>query len=157
MSLPSSAVPLPFDLSGRFRFERCVGKGGMGAVFEVFDRIRGQRVALKMLSWSQPLNLYRTEGSVHAALYIIWDKTTAYYWLGGSAIAHRNSGALTLLIWEIMQDVAQKGIQIFDFTGSDLENLESFFSAFNAEKKTYFKVSRYGNRALKFVDKLLRK
>ena len=98
-----------------------------------------------------------TEGSVHAALYIIWDKTTAYYWLGGSAIAHRNSGALTLLLWEIMQDMAQKGIQNFDFTGSDLENLESFFSAFNAEKKTYFKVSRYGNRVLKFMDKVLRK
>lgn len=98
-----------------------------------------------------------TEGSVHAALYIIWDQTTAYYWLGGSAIAHRNSGALTLLLWEIMQDVAKKGIQNFDFTGSDMENLESFFSAFNAEKKTYFKVSHYGNRALRFVDKLLRR
>lgn len=96
------------------------------------------------------------EGSVHAAVYIIWDKTTAYYWLGGSAIAHRNSGALTLLLWEIMQDVAKRGISNFDFTGSDLENLESFFSAFNAEKRTYFKVSRYGNRLLKFADKILR-
>lgn len=98
-----------------------------------------------------------TEGSLHAALYIIWDKTTAYYWLGGSAIVHRNSGALTVLLWEIMQDVAKRGIQNLDFTGSDMENLESFFSAFNAEKKTYFKVSHYGNRALKFVDKVFRK
>ena len=97
-----------------------------------------------------------TEGSLHAAVYIVWDATTAYYWLGGSAIAHRNSGALTLLLWEIMQDVAKRGIQNFDFTGSDLENLESFFSAFNAEKRTYFKVSRYGNRLLKFVDRIVR-
>jgi Acetyltransferase (GNAT) domain len=97
-----------------------------------------------------------TEGSLHAAVYIVWDATTAYYWLGGSAISYRNSGALTLLLWEIMQDVAQRGIQNFDFTGSDLENLESFFSAFNAEKRTYFKVSRYGNRFLKFVDKIFR-
>lgn len=97
-----------------------------------------------------------TEGVVHAAVYIVWDATTAYYWLGGSVVAHRNSGALTLLLWEIMQDVAKRGIQIFDFTGSNLENLESFFSAFNAEKRTYFRVSRYGNRFLKFVDKMFR-
>jgi hypothetical protein len=97
-----------------------------------------------------------TEGVVHAAVYIVWDATTAYYWLGGSVVAHRNSGALTLLLWEIMQDVAKRGIQIFDFTGSNLENLESFFSAFNAEKRTYFRVSRYGNRFFKFVDKMLR-
>ncbi len=97
-----------------------------------------------------------TEGSVHAAVYVVWDATTAYYWLGGSAIAHRNSGALTLLLWEIMQDVSKKGVSSFDFTGSDLENLESFFSAFNAEKRTYFNVSRYGNRFLKFMDKTLR-
>jgi Acetyltransferase (GNAT) domain len=97
-----------------------------------------------------------TEGSVHAAVYVVWDVTTAYYWLGGSAVAHRNSGALTFLLWEIMQDVARRGIQNFDFTGSDLENLETFFSAFNAEKRTYFKVSRYGSRFLKFSDKILR-
>ena len=98
-----------------------------------------------------------TEGAVHAAVYVIWDASTAYYWLGGSAVVHRNSGALTLLLWEIMQDMAKRGIQNFDFTGSDMENLESFFSAFNAEKRTYFKVARYGNGLLKFADKILRR
>jgi lipid II:glycine glycyltransferase (peptidoglycan interpeptide bridge formation enzyme) len=97
-----------------------------------------------------------TEGVIHAAVYIVWDTTTAYYWLGGSVVAHRNSGALTLLLWKIMQDVAKRGIQTFDFTGSNLENLESFFSAFNAEKQTCLNVSRYGNRFLKFVDKIFR-
>ena len=97
-----------------------------------------------------------TEGVTHATVYVIWDASTAYYWLGGSAGAHRNSGALTLLLWEIMQNMAKRGIQNFDFTGSDMENLESFFSAFNAEKRTYFKVTRYGNGLLKFADKILR-
>jgi Acetyltransferase (GNAT) domain len=97
-----------------------------------------------------------TEGVVHAAIYIIWDRETAYYWLGGSSVAHRESGALTLLVWEIMKDLGKRGIQNFDFTGSDLENLESFFSAFNTEKRTYFKVSRYGNRLLKIIDKIMR-
>ena len=104
----------------------------------------------------QLFKAHDTEGVVHAAVYVIWDASTAYYWLGGSAVAHRNSGALTLLLWEIMQDMAKRGLQNFDFTGSAMENLESFFSAFNAEKRTYFKVSRYGNGLLKFVDKILR-
>ncbi|MDZ7881340.1 MAG: GNAT family N-acetyltransferase [Saprospiraceae bacterium] len=96
------------------------------------------------------------KGAIHAAVYIVWDKTSAYYWLGGSAIAHRNSGALTLLLWEIMQDVGKRGIDNFDFTGSDLENLESFFAAFNPEKQTYFKVTRYGHPVLKRLDKIFR-
>jgi hypothetical protein len=56
-----------------------------------------------------------------------------------------------------MQDVAKRGIDNFDFTGSDLENLESFFAAFNAEKQTYFKVARYGHRILKWADKVFRR
>jgi Acetyltransferase (GNAT) domain len=140
-------------------------------VYAIYDQImatKGRKMSYSQafltnlhakIKENQAGQLYKaldTEGSIHAAVYIVWDATAAYYWLGGSAVAHRNSGALTLLLWEIMQDLAKRGIKNFDFTGSDLENLESFFSAFNAEKRTYFKVSRYGNRFLKFVDKLVR-
>ncbi len=34
----------------RFRVERCVGRGGMGAVYEVVDMTNGERVALKVLA-----------------------------------------------------------------------------------------------------------
>jgi Acetyltransferase (GNAT) domain len=140
-------------------------------VYDIYDQImatKGRKMSyskdflthlhakIKENNAGQLYKAVNTEGVVHAAVYIIWDKTTAYYWLGGSAIAHRNSGALTLLLWEIMQDVAKRGIDNFDFTGSDLENLESFFAAFNAGKQTYFKVTRYGNRILKWIDKVFR-
>jgi Acetyltransferase (GNAT) domain len=143
----------------------------VGLVYAIYDQImatKGRKMSYSQaflthlhakIQENQAGQLFKavdTEGSVHAAVYVVWDATTAYYWLGGSAVAHRNSGALTFLLWEIMQDVARRGIQNFDFTGSDLENLETFFSAFNAEKRTYFKVSRYGSRFLKFSDKILR-
>lgn len=38
----------------RFRIDRFLGRGGMGAVFEVFDRQRSERVAMKILRGSHP-------------------------------------------------------------------------------------------------------
>ncbi|CAN5500487.1 hypothetical protein BH09MYX1_BH09MYX1_55440 [soil metagenome] len=39
----------PLVLGGRFRLEREVGRGGMGAVFEALDLARNERVAVKLL------------------------------------------------------------------------------------------------------------
>ncbi len=42
----------------RFDLIRMIGKGGMGTVFEAFDRLRNARVALKLLSHFGPTQLY---------------------------------------------------------------------------------------------------
>ncbi len=96
------------------------------------------------------------DGKIHAALYIVWDSTSAYYWLGGSDEEFRNSGALTFLIWEIMKDVAKRGICRFDFTGSSMQNLETYFTSFGACKVPYLNFNRFHNRFLALLHFLMR-
>ncbi|HEX3769572.1 MAG TPA: AAA family ATPase [Polyangiaceae bacterium] len=69
---PSQAAEGP-DWKGTARYEvlRCIGRGGMGLVYEAFDRERQQHVALKTLLNSSPGALYlfkqefRTLADVH--------------------------------------------------------------------------------------------
>ena len=55
-------VPLKLDsdldCSNRFEVIRCLGSGGMGVVYEVNDRQRDARVALKTLSKVNPESMY---------------------------------------------------------------------------------------------------
>jgi serine/threonine protein kinase/tetratricopeptide (TPR) repeat protein len=65
------AEPLDWEGTSRFEVVRCIGRGGMGAVYEARDRESGQRVALKTLLHFDPAGLYlfkqefRTLAGVH--------------------------------------------------------------------------------------------
>jgi len=60
MPQPAMSAPLPiFRGTDRFEVIRLIGSGGMGVVFEAFDRERNMRVALKLLPEIEPMALYR--------------------------------------------------------------------------------------------------
>jgi serine/threonine protein kinase/tetratricopeptide (TPR) repeat protein len=52
-------LSMPSERPLWFEFGRKIGSGGFGVVYEVFDRVRGQRLALKQLSRLNPESLYR--------------------------------------------------------------------------------------------------
>src|SRR5580698_448871 len=64
VALPRN-TPVRLDRSGdwkgtaRYQVLRRIGEGGMGVVYEAFDRDRGQAVALKSLLYVTPAALYR--------------------------------------------------------------------------------------------------
>lgn len=100
-----------------------------------------------------------SSGVIHGAIYVIWDCQKAFYWIATMNKAGGNSGATNLLLWTVLQELKQRGIQRLEVTGSMVENLESFISSFGAKQETYWKISRYSNpffELLHFIKKLKR-
>ena len=92
-----------------------------------------------------------TEGSVLAALYVVWYEKTSIYWIATMDEKAGSSGATSLLVWEVLQELSRRGISRFEATGSMAENLESFISAFGFRQETFWKMTRYGNRFFAFL------
>lgn len=99
-----------------------------------------------------------SDGTVHAAVYLVWDEQSAYYLMGGGNPALRNSGATSLLLWEAIQFAATV-TKKFDFEGSMLEPVERFFRAFGAVQQPYFQILKVNSRLIalqQFVKELLK-
>ena len=88
---------------------------------------------------------------INAAIYVVFDKSTAYYLAGGSTKLGRSKGAMHGLLWQAIQEAAARGCTIFDFEGSMLQGVEPFFRGFGGDLMSYFRVFKYGNRFLKHL------
>ncbi|MDR1115399.1 MAG: GNAT family N-acetyltransferase [Tannerella sp.] len=84
---------------------------------------------------------YDREGRLHAAAFVVWQKSSAYYIAGGGDPALRSSGAHSLVLWEAIKYVSQY-TDTFDFEGSMIPGVERFFREFGAVQKPYFTISR---------------
>lgn len=84
---------------------------------------------------------YDAEGKLHAAVFIVWQKKTAFYMAGGGNPLLRSSGAHSLVLWEAIQYVANYS-ETFDFEGSMLPGVERFFREFGAIQTPYFTISK---------------
>lgn len=91
------------------------------------------------------------EDRVHAALYLVWDETSAYYLLGARDSSLENTGATSLLLWEAIQHASTVTTR-FDFEGSMLKPVERFFSAFGAVQKPYFDIKKTNSALLRLVN-----
>jgi eukaryotic-like serine/threonine-protein kinase len=71
---PARAAPIPGQvIGGRFRIERELGVGGMGAVYAARDQVTGARVALKLMREEltgdeRAIERFRREGAALAAI-----------------------------------------------------------------------------------------
>lgn len=77
--------------------------------------------------------------NIHAANYIIYDKNSAYYLIGGGDAELRTSGATSLALWEAIK-FSSKVSKKFDFEGSCIRNIEEFFRGFGGTQKMYFNI-----------------
>ena len=82
---------------------------------------------------------------IHCAIFLVWDANSIYYLMGGQDSELRSSGAQSLLIWEAIKRYHTIA-KCFDFEGSMVESIETFFRKFNPVQKPYFQIYKQGSR-----------
>ena len=84
---------------------------------------------------------YDPQGQIHAAVFVVWQKQSAWYLAGGGNTEFRQSGAHSLVLWEAIQHVADYS-DIFDLEGSMLPGVERFFREFGGIQTPYFSIHK---------------
>jgi len=80
------------------------------------------------------------DGALVAAIWCVWDHSSCYYFMSSrTACAH--DGAVSLLLWQAIQDAAQLGL-IFDFDGVSSNESVAFFGGFGGRLTPRFKATR---------------
>ena len=79
------------------------------------------------------------DGQIHAALYVTFNKKTAYNILSGGDPTYRHLGSHTLIIWEAIKYFQDK-TQEFNFGGSDIERIEKHMKGFGGNLTPYFQI-----------------
>ena len=91
-----------------------------------------------------------SEGNIHSACFIAWDKNTTYYVMGGSDPQYKSSASYSLLMYAAIKE-ASKHSKEFDFCGSSIPSIERFFKGFGSEQVSYFQMKKVNSKALKVV------
>lgn len=76
---------------------------------------------------------------VIAALYLAYDNNCAFYLMGGADPSYRDTGVQSLLLWESIK-FASTVSKRYDFEGSMIKSIESFFRQFGGKQKMLFNV-----------------
>lgn len=92
------------------------------------------------------------KGSIHTAIFIVWDATSAYYLINSIDPDYKSSGASALTVVEAIKYVS-KYCEVFDFEGSMIESVAESFRQFGAVQKPYFHIyKKTDSLLLKTVD-----
>jgi hypothetical protein len=143
-------VKLVFDITAKDFFDNhqmTLRKQGqkISYSFEVFDRL--YRAGYENNS-AKTIAAFDENGNMHAALFVVWDNSSAYNLISTIDPDFRVHGAASLLIKEIIKYVSQF-VNRFDFEGSMIEPVERSFRQFGAEQIPYFYVNKISSRILK--------
>ena len=88
------------------------------------------------------------DDEVIASSFLVWDKYSTYYILSGIDDKYKRTGASSFLMWESILFGSTKAT-IFDFEGSMIKRIETFFRSFGTEQRTYFEISKTMSKKLK--------
>lgn len=90
----------------------------------------------------------------HAAVFCIWDKHSAYSIICGSAKAHKNSGAMSLLLWEAIKYCNKISLTSFNFEGSSIASIEKYYRGFGGELVSFKRIEKNNSTSLAVAKKI---
>ena len=88
------------------------------------------------------------QGKVGAILGLFYDQNAAYLILNGVADELNERGINEVLIYEGICWARSKGLRYFDFEGSMMPSIESFYRQFGGEMIPYFVIWKEGGRRM---------
>lgn len=151
-------LTVKFDLDARSFFDHhssSLNKHGkvISYSFELFEGIFNKGYENNA---AKTLYAVDSEGNLHGALFILWDKNSAYNLISSFDPDFRNSGASSLLVWEAIKLVSGK-TKAFDMEGSMFESVEESFRNFGAIQTPYFAISKNNSWLLRLYNFLFNK
>ncbi len=91
------------------------------------------------------------QAKVVAVNFLVEDRNTVYYLMGGIDSNYANIGAMDLIQYISIEYALSKG-KNFDFEGSMVESIEKYFRSFGAIQKPYFEVRKTKSKLLKILE-----
>ena len=88
------------------------------------------------------------EDKAIAANFLVYDKNTVYYLMGGIDPKYKDLGGMDIVQYESIKFALEDG-RTFDFEGSMIESIEKYFRSFGAVQKPYFHITKTNSKLLK--------
>jgi len=92
-------------------------------------------------------------GDIAGSVYIVWDQKTAYYLVGASPEALRNSGAISLLLWHSIK-FSSSVTKKFNFEGSMIKPVEYFFRSFGGKLTPYHEITKINSSLINLYRRI---
>lgn len=96
------------------------------------------------------LHAKNSENEICSSIFYIWDDSTAYLLQSINNKKTNYSGATSLLIWEAIKNASSK-TKSFDFEGSMIQSIETFFRSFGGKQTPYFEINKTNHPLLKLL------
>jgi len=97
---------------------------------ETIKREQGKIIALK-----------DSANNLHSALFVVWDKNSAYAYLYSINPQFKTNGSSSKVFWEAVKYVSNK-TRMFDFEGSMIDGVAQSYQQFGTEQIPYFCISK---------------
>lgn len=98
--------------------------------------------AAKVHSQGQIIAVRNMDGQVLAAVFLVWDATSAYFLISSYSHIHNKTGATALIVLESMK-FARCKVKAFDFEGSMDPGIATFHREFGGQKTVYYSIEKY--------------